>query len=173
MTSGAAMMAVGVYLMLFADSVEIEWLNIAGAILATAGFYWMGHCEDDIKDRLGKIFLLEAEKMKKYVIVLEPREEPRKKLWLPEYGLSQLQEICGGYIETVPTEREEFLLVVNEEGKIERLPFNRAASKILPGWMRDAICGTAVLMKRGPEDLEPLSAEEAERWIEIIGMGRI
>lgn len=111
--------------------------------------------------------------MKKYVVILRPGEAPYKWLWLPEYGLFELQSLVGGDIETVPTEREGFLLLVNEEGKIEKLRFNRAATKILPGWMRDAICGTAVLMKRGPEDLEPLSAEEAERWIEIIGMGRI
>lgn len=107
--------------------------------------------------------------MKKYVVILRPGEAPYKWLWLPEYGLSDLQAIVGGYIETVPTEREGFLLLVNEEGKIENLRGNIAATKILPGWMNDVICGTAVIMKKGPEDLEPMTAEEAERWLLKIG----
>lgn len=52
MTSGSSMMAVGVYLMLFADMKEIGWLNIAGAVLATIGFIWSAICEDDLNDRL-------------------------------------------------------------------------------------------------------------------------
>lgn len=108
--------------------------------------------------------------MKQYVVIIPPDEPARKKLWLPEDGLLELQSIVGGNIETVPTEREGFLLVVNEDGKYERLLKNRQATGILPGWLRlkDYIAGTAVLMKRGAEDVEPFSKEEAERWLAII-----
>ncbi len=108
--------------------------------------------------------------MKQYVVIIPPDEPARKKLWLPEDGLLELQSIVGGNIETVPTEREGFLLVVNEEGKNEQLSRNRQATGILPGWLRlkDYIAGTAVLMKRGAEDIEPFSKEEAERWLAVI-----
>lgn len=55
MTSGASMMSVGVYLMLFANMQEIKWLNIVGAVLATAGFIWSAHCEDDYIYRLERL----------------------------------------------------------------------------------------------------------------------
>jgi hypothetical protein len=55
MTSGASMMSVGVYLMLFANIQEIKWLNIVGAVLATAGFIWSAHYEDEIKYRLARL----------------------------------------------------------------------------------------------------------------------
>ena len=109
--------------------------------------------------------------MKRYVIIIEPDGEVRKRLWLPEEGLLELQSLVGGNIETVPTERDGFLLIVNEEGKYEQLPRNRKATKILPRVMqiRDYIAGKAVLMKRGKEDVEPFSKEEAERWLSVIG----
>lgn len=109
--------------------------------------------------------------MKRYVIIIEPDGEVRKRIWLPEEGLLELQSIVGGNVETVPTEREGYLLIVNEDGKNEQLPRNRKATKILPHIMqiRDYIVGTAVLMKRGKEDVEPFSKEEAERWLSVIG----
>ena len=55
MTSGASMMAVGVYLMLFADMQEIKWLNIAGAILATVGFFVSAYSEDLLNARIRKL----------------------------------------------------------------------------------------------------------------------
>lgn len=55
MTSGAAMMAVGVYLMLFANMQEIGWLKIAGAVLATIGFIWSAIVEDEYIYRLQKL----------------------------------------------------------------------------------------------------------------------
>ena len=108
--------------------------------------------------------------MKQYVVIIPPDEPARKKLWLPEDGLLELQSIVGGSIETVPTERDGFLLVINEDGKYERLLKNKQATGILPHFMKkfDYIAGTAVLMKRGAEDVEPFSKEEAERWLAII-----
>ena len=104
---------------------------------------------------------------KRYVIIIRPREESKKKLWLPEDGLFELQSLVGGDIETVPTDREDFLLVVNNEGKIDGLRYNKKATGILNSFIkkRDCICGTAVLMKRAKENLEGFSAAEVERWL--------
>lgn len=109
--------------------------------------------------------------MKQYVVVISPWEPPYKKLWIPEDGLLELQSIVGGNVETVPTEREGYLLIVNEDGKNEQLPKNLKATKIMPHFMqvKDYIAGKAVLMKRGKEDVEPFSKEEAERWLSVIG----
>lgn len=108
--------------------------------------------------------------MKQYVVIIPPDEPARKKLWFPEDGLLELQSIVGGSVETVPAGREGFLLVVNEDGKNEQLRYNKRATELLPYFIRkrDCIVGTAVLMKRGAEDLEPFSKEEAERWLLLI-----
>lgn len=62
MTSGSSMMAVGVYLMLFANMQEIKWLNVAGAVLATAGFVWSAICEDRYNYRLERLEKAEFER---------------------------------------------------------------------------------------------------------------
>lgn len=46
---------VGVYIMLFARTLEIDWLNIAGTILATVGFIFMAHFEDCFNERIKRI----------------------------------------------------------------------------------------------------------------------
>ena len=108
---------------------------------------------------------------KRYVIIIRSDGEVAKKLWLPEMGLLELQELVGGYIETAPADSEDFVLIVNEEGKNEDLPRNKKATRILPKFIqkKDYIVGTAVLMKRGREDVEPMTAAEAALWMSKIG----
>lgn len=55
MTSGAAMMAVGVYLMLFGNDVEVQIIHFGGLILATIGYIITARSEDDYNDRLQKL----------------------------------------------------------------------------------------------------------------------
>lgn len=55
MTSGAAMMAVGVYLMLFGREVGISVMHWGGLILATVGYIWSAHVEDEYLYRLRMI----------------------------------------------------------------------------------------------------------------------
>lgn len=65
------------------------------------------------------------------------------------FSLAELQKIVDGYIEVVATNNPDYILIVNEEGKLENLPYNSKAtnycSKILGEF--DYICGNAVLCK--------------------------
>lgn len=106
----------------------------------------------------------------KSIIIISADETIEVRRWTPENGLADLQSIVGGYIETVPTELSNFLMLVNDEGKLLSLPLNVFASLLIPRTMgrEDCIVGTAILMKRGREDIEPLTQAEAERWLRII-----
>lgn len=44
--------------------------------------------------------------------------------------LEQMQEMVGGYIEIVPSLKEGHVLIVNEEGLLQNLPLNPAASEL-------------------------------------------
>lgn len=62
--------------------------------------------------------------MKKYIKVFmkEPSEEQGKLIVIPN-TLEALQEIVGGYIEVFRAEKD-LLVICNEEGRINALPFN-------------------------------------------------
>lgn len=64
--------------------------------------------------------------------------------------LKYLQNIVGGYIEIIPLQGTDQLLVINEEGKLKDLPVNEIATKMLRACyppVRDFIVGNAVLCK--------------------------
>lgn len=42
-----------------------------------------------------------------------------------EHDLDSFQDIVGGYCEWVPTDRNDILIICNEEGKLLNLPFDR------------------------------------------------
>lgn len=63
-----------------------------------------------------------------------------------DYTLEELQGFVGGYIEIVPTYKDDEILVVNEEGKLEGLPFNKEAT-LLARISWDYIAGDALLCK--------------------------
>lgn len=67
-----------------------------------------------------------------------------------------LGELVGGWIEIAPTPGSPFTMYVNEEGKIDGLPFNEQADAIANRYRnwRDPLVGPAVLC--GP----PTSAGE-------------
>ena len=60
-----------------------------------------------------------------------------------DFSLEELQSIVGGYIEIVHLDDDEFIMVVNEEGRLLGLPSNRDASSI--AWQ--PIVGTALLCR--------------------------
>ena len=62
--------------------------------------------------------------MKIKVLVVEPMKAPYEKEI--EDGLRSLQTEVGGNIQAVYPFEEEVALVMNEEGKLEGLPLNRA-----------------------------------------------
>ena len=47
-----------------------------------------------------------------------------------DFSLKELQGFVGGYIELVSLPGEKKLMVVNEEGKIDRLPLNQKATEL-------------------------------------------
>ena len=60
-----------------------------------------------------------------------------------DFSLEELQSIVGGYIEIVHLDDDEFIMVVNEEGRLLGLPSNHDASSI--AWQ--PIVGTALLCR--------------------------
>ena len=55
------------------------------------------------------------------VIIKKPNDQPY--MTVIENDLKKLQEIVGGYIETVSV-CTEFVIICNEEGRIKQLPYN-------------------------------------------------
>lgn len=102
----------------------------------------------------------------KFVVAVTPGGKAEKIPWEKGMGLKKLQELCGGYIETTPTVRKKYLFVVNEEGKLLGLEINGKATAAL--LYPDTIVGTAVVMKAGRGDLEPMDDSEAEEWLEFF-----
>ena len=71
--------------------------------------------------------------MKQYVVIIPPDEPARKKLWLLEDGLLELQSIVGGNIETVPTEREAFFLLLTKKERTNSFPGTGRQREFSPG----------------------------------------
>ncbi len=64
-----------------------------------------------------------------------------------DYTLDELQKFVGGYIEVIPAREEGYILVINEEGKLEGLPFNGRATDLADIYLWDCIVGDALLCK--------------------------
>lgn len=105
------------------------------------------------------------EKRMKVVII-----EPGKPAHIADIvdSLSSMQAAVGGYIQVISAsaipggkelnkELKDLILVLNEEGKLNELPFN---FKIYDGL--DYVAGTCFICKEKDEDMAGLSQEEAE-----------
>lgn len=73
--------------------------------------------------------------------------------------LSELQRLVGGYIQICPMNPNGMLskaqaLVVNEEGKLNSMAYNAAATQIY-GNPNDHIVGDAIIVKVIPDDIAP------------------
>jgi hypothetical protein len=68
-------------------------------------------------------------------------------------SLTQLQGVVGGWIESVPTSGE-YTMYCHEEGKLEGLPLNPKATKLVRAYLHegDYIAGDVVVC--GPPDHE-------------------
>lgn len=99
-------------------------------------------------------------------IILEPEKDAR--IEMIDSSLEGLQKLVGGYIEIIyPFEFEKFPLnqvaiICNENGKIERLPLNRALYDE-DGNLYDVIAGTAVIVGVDTDDFVSLN-EEQEKY---------
>lgn len=63
----------------------------------------------------------------------------------------QLHDAVNGYIEIVRTDDGQFM-VLNEEGKLQGLPFNLNATKMAYATVRDSIVGDVVICGQGEID---------------------
>lgn len=66
-----------------------------------------------------------------------------------DFSLAEMQAVVGGYIEVVFLDNGE-IMVVNEEGKLNGLPYNVAATDYMKANSRydDFIVGNALVCKR-------------------------
>lgn len=104
-----------------------------------------------------------SEKMK--VVLVEPGKFAR--IDKIEMGLESYQSIVGGYIQMVYPYDDPVALVCNEEGKIKRLPLNRAMID-KNGHVWDVIAGTFFICGLGEEDCASLSDELAEKYRDLL-----
>lgn len=93
-----------------------------------------------------------------------------------ELTLTDLQELVGGVIETVPiclsgnwsTGRAHPIMIVNEEGKLMGLEKNERATDMLHFDVYDYIVGDAVIAGEKGEDIVPLKRSDCESIIETF-----
>jgi hypothetical protein len=63
------------------------------------------------------------------------------------FSLEEMQNFVGGYIEAAPT-KDGRLLIVNEDGKMKKLPPNETATKLYQWGAYDGIVGDALIVTR-------------------------
>lgn len=65
-----------------------------------------------------------------------------------DFKLKELQEIVGGYIEIAQLKNND-IMVINEEGKLNDLPYNEKATQIYQSqvYFRDFIAGDVLVCK--------------------------
>ena len=98
------------------------------------------------------------------VLVVEPMEAPYVKEI--EDDLKAMQEIVGGCIETVYPFDDPVVLVCNDEGKLEGLPFNRAL-KDDHGETYDIIQGNFFIAGLGEEDFASIPDDMIEKYTDL------
>lgn len=98
-------------------------------------------------------------------LMVEPGCYPRQ----VEIGadLASLQKAVGGDIEALYPYRDQVALVVNESGKLEGLPLNRALRNE-DGQIYDAVAGPILVVGLGEEDFTSLSPEQMEKFEKLF-----
>ena len=97
------------------------------------------------------------------VIFKEPGKEPRTMI-IPN-TLKMLQDLVGGYIETIRVS-DRAILIMNEEGKLKGLEPN-----FFFGAIGDIIVGPVLIVGDGGEDFTDLPEDEAEEISRILRGG--
>lgn len=80
-------------------------------------------------------------------------------------GLKGMQEFVGGYIEAIYPFDDPIAIICNEEGKLNRLPLNRALYSE-SGEMIDIIAGPMFVCSLGEEDFISIRGEMLEKYLE-------
>ena len=98
------------------------------------------------------------------VLLVEPGKHPRQ----VEIGtkLEDLQEAVGGYIEVIYSFEDPVALVMNDEGKLNGLPYNRAL-KDDDGNVYDVIAGPFLVVGIQEENFGSLTPEQLEAYKKI------
>ena len=101
----------------------------------------------------------EKEKEAMLVLMIEPGKAPQR-LEL-NHSLEEMQKALGGFIQILYPFEDPVALVCNEEGKLLRLPANRAL-RDESGAVYDIVCGTFFLCGAPPDSdtLEGLTEEQ-------------
>lgn len=100
------------------------------------------------------------------VLVVEPQKAPYMKEI--ESSLESLQKEVGGYIESTYPWVDPVALIVNEEGKLEGLPYNRAL-RDEDGDVYDVVAGTFMIVGLGEEDFSSLDEKYQQKYGELFG----
>ena len=97
------------------------------------------------------------------VLMVEPGKAPYE----TQIGddLQSMQAVVGGYIQAVYPYKEPVALICNEDGKLNRLPLNRAL-RDSDGDIYDIIAGNFFIARLGQNDFTDLPHELAERFAE-------
>lgn len=98
------------------------------------------------------------------ILVIEPMKEPYVKEI--DGRLETMQNIVGGLIQAIyPFDNPEIALICNDEGKLIRLPLNRAL-RDKNGEVYDIISGTFFLCSApaDSENFESLTDEQIEKY---------
>ncbi|MBO4790842.1 MAG: DUF3846 domain-containing protein [Clostridia bacterium] len=101
------------------------------------------------------------------VIAVEPGRPPCVKLI--RTGLESLQAEVDGYIEVVYPYDDPVGLIVNEEGKINGLPLNRAL-RDESGEIYDIIAGTFLVAGLTDDDFRGLSDAELKKYMSLFAV---
>ncbi len=104
------------------------------------------------------------------VVVIEP-DKPARITEIGD-GLDSMQAVVGGYIQVISAQAipggknlsRDLILVLNEEGKLDDLPYN---FKIWDG--ADYVVGTCFVCKEKDDEMVGLSEEEAHSVIGLFG----
>ena len=97
------------------------------------------------------------------VLMVEPGKAPYE----TQIGddLHSMQALVGGYIQAVYPYKEPVALICNEDGKLNRLPLNRAL-RDSDGDIYDIIAGNFFIAGLGQNDFTDLPHELAEQFAE-------
>lgn len=104
-------------------------------------------------------------KKKMTVLLIEPEARPRE--ITIDTGLESLQKAVGGWIEAVYPFDDPVALIVNEEGKLDGLPLNRAL-RHQDGEVYDILAGNILVVGLGEEDFTSLPPKMMNKYKEMF-----
>ena len=112
----------------------------------------------------------ENEKSTLTVLMVEPGKAPYQAAIGAD--LKSLQQVVGGYIESISPYDDPVAIICNEEGKLEQLPFNRGL-RDESGNLYDYIAGNFMIVGLGEENFTSLPPEYIEKYSQLFAQPEI